>query len=212
MRRQCASVGWTRLTYLLILACGVRAASDDAAGFLAPTRDDALAFAAVRAGTGSLFFRHVRKAAGSSLLAALEDVASQLVRQNNRSREIYMMHLEFSAFPAACFQVAPSALYVTALREPLSRIHSEFWYSGPAVDNATRYFRRAGIPQTGRGKSAAASRPNNALGTSTGSSQGESTTAARSMAARIWITCSSGPSPAGASRRQTSRASARTET
>ena len=102
-------------------------------------RDSAAAFAAVRAGRGSLLFRHVRKAAGSSLLKALEDVAVDLMRRNNRSREIFMMHMEFSAFPAACFRARPEALYVTVVRESLSRVHSEYWYAGPAVDNATVY-------------------------------------------------------------------------
>ena len=97
------------------------------------------AFAMVRAGRGSLLFRHVRKAAGTSMLKALEDVAEELMVRNNRTREFFGMHMEFSAFPAACFEFAPNALYVTVLRQPLSRVHSEYWYRGPRSDNVSAY-------------------------------------------------------------------------
>ena len=125
-------------------------------------RDNAEAFAAFRAGNGSLLFRHVRKAGGTSMLKALEDVGDEIMTTRNRSREFYGMHMEFSAcraastgddatlksrprrFPAACFEAAPRALYVTVVRDPLARVHSEFWYRGPRVDDeAERQSERA---------------------------------------------------------------------
>lgn len=99
----------------------------------------AAALEAVRNGTGRLLFRHVRKAGGTSALKVLEAVAAELMVKNNRSSELAMQHMEFSTFPVSCFVERPEALYVTVVREPLSRVHSEYWYRGPKVANVTVY-------------------------------------------------------------------------
>jgi hypothetical protein len=111
------------------------------------------ALAQIRSGFGWIVFHHFRKAAGSSvtsfLLRVITEISgiiphkkgfsSQPAQTDNRienfieAGSINLYHQEWGAFPAGCLSdpYEPPAVLVTAIREPLSRLLSEFNYAGP---------------------------------------------------------------------------------
>ena len=93
------------------------------------THDRVAARTLIRQGNGSIFFRHTRKTGGSSMRTALEAVAGELQRTANTTQAMTMVELEWGVFPVACLRLSPRALFVTVVRAPLERIHSDFWYS-----------------------------------------------------------------------------------
>ena len=106
----------------------------------------ATALARVRAGHGAIFFKHMRKAAGTSVAHFLQTVVNFKHREANRGAKqdgarveprgaaVEPMPLtlqEWGVFPVACLAHSPRALFVTCLREPVRRHISEYWYAGP---------------------------------------------------------------------------------
>ena len=101
----------------------------------------------LKTGSGWIVFHHFRKAAGSSILSYLKRVLSELAPVSSRQSDLItqdegmvyiqenvkLYHQEWGVFPMCCLQAPdePHAVLVTALREPLSRILSEFNYAGP---------------------------------------------------------------------------------
>ena len=81
-------------------------------------------WARFKSGNGTLFFRHVRKAGGTSARQALQKIALKLGNAPG------FTHLEWAAFPASCLGASPTTFFATVLRDPLKRVHSEWVYSG----------------------------------------------------------------------------------
>ena len=71
---------------------------------------------------GGLFFQHVRKAGGTSVRDFLKHVG--------QLRNMTVFEQEWGAFPASCIGMRADTYFVTAVREPVSRIVSEFDYAG----------------------------------------------------------------------------------
>ena len=71
-----------------------------------------------------LYFRHMRKAGGSTVRRFFE---RNLKLQNKYNSFIAM---EWGVFPVPCFEISSSTIFVTALRNPVERAFSEFRYGG----------------------------------------------------------------------------------
>lgn len=82
---------------------------------------------------GILFFKHIRKAGGTSLRRYLDN-AINYTRQSMPSSNIAAVEQEFSAMPWNCSVVDSrweKTLSIVSLRNPIDRHLSEFFYSGP---------------------------------------------------------------------------------
>ena len=122
----------------------------DAARALVPRAER---FASVRAGRGHVYFRHFRKASGTSLRHWLIDGLSAKKKKNlpgyqwwnakvNMTVEVYA-EMEYGEFPVFCLVAAPRTVFVTCLREPVARHVSEFWYKGYGKQRLTH----EGVPR-----------------------------------------------------------------
>ena len=88
---------------------------------------------------GTIYFKHLRKAGGSSMLFYLADTIKYHFDQSrlagdNSPLKWFLYHQEFTAMPWKCPRIDPrwsSTLSIIILREPIDRHLSEFFYSGP---------------------------------------------------------------------------------
>ncbi|KAL7517468.1 hypothetical protein ACHAWX_002388 [Stephanocyclus meneghinianus] len=101
--------------------------------------------------TGFLFFKHIRKAGGTTLrayfrhvlryhghdrtLARITDVSNRTkIPPHSKDFRVYYMEQEFDAMDHQCPALDPrwrDSLRIVSLRHPVERIVSEFFYSGP---------------------------------------------------------------------------------
>ena len=86
--------------------------------------------------TGAVFFKHMRKAGGSTVRSFFE--------KNKGRQTVYKFFypMEWGTFPVPCFDIEPQAIFVTAMRNPVERAFSEFRYGGAGRtlrrDNTTK--------------------------------------------------------------------------
>ena len=99
-------------------------------------------WARFKSGNGTLFFRHVRKAGGTSARQALQKIAVKLGNAPG------FTHLEWAAFPASCLGASPTTFFATVLRDPLKRVHSEWVYSGVSHMRRTYRIRTLAVNET----------------------------------------------------------------
>ncbi|KAG7347902.1 sulfotransferase family protein [Nitzschia inconspicua] len=91
-----------------------------------PLRDDATKLQAqrcVQAGYGGVYFKHFRKAGGTTLYNSFRD--NQCLR-----RQMPIFASEFPFFNRDTFDVLNSTVFVTTLRHPIDRILSLYWFEG----------------------------------------------------------------------------------
>ena len=107
-------------------------------------RDRAEALAAVREGRGRIFFKHMRKAGGTTVIRYFEHVVAFKSyvplpegqgSNETQPREVRRQAMNFTAqewgvFPVTCFLREARTLFVTCLRDPIRRQISEYWYAG----------------------------------------------------------------------------------
>ena len=107
-------------------------------------RDRAEALAAVREGRGRIFFKHMRKAGGTTVIRYFEHVVAfksyvplpeDQGSNETQPREVRRQAMNFTAqewgvFPVTCFLREARTLFVTCLRDPIRRQISEYWYAG----------------------------------------------------------------------------------
>jgi hypothetical protein len=92
---------------------------------IVPLRNDSvkeLAQQCVRAGQGGVYIKHFRKAGGTALVNVMyEEVCP-------RGMQAYTSELPF--FHPATFEVMGTSLFITAMRNPVDRILSMYWFEG----------------------------------------------------------------------------------
>ena len=107
-------------------------------------RDRAEALAWVREGHGRIFFKHMRKAGGTTVIRYFEHVVAfksyvplpeDQGSNETQPREVRRQAMNFTAqewgvFPVTCFLREARTLFVTCLRDPIRRQISEYWYAG----------------------------------------------------------------------------------
>lgn len=78
----------------------------------------------------SVFFKHMRKAGGTTMVdGLLKPLAKQLRATRNVTLTIH--HQEFATFPPMCLNLTASMhVFVVTLREPVARLKSLFYYNG----------------------------------------------------------------------------------
>jgi Sulfotransferase family len=93
---------------------------------IVPLRDEATKLQAqrcVQAGYGGVYFKHFRKAGGTTLYHSFRE--NQCLR-----RQIPVYASEFPFFNTDTFNVLNSTVFVTTLRHPIDRILSMYWFEG----------------------------------------------------------------------------------
>jgi hypothetical protein len=97
--------------------------------------------ARVGIGKNRIYFRHMRKAAGSQMRQLLFRTLTDQHQKNivsqpkiGAAKGFLYYEMEYGAFDAHCVEAAPrnKVLTIAVLRDPLARLWSEFWYKlGP---------------------------------------------------------------------------------
>ena len=120
------------MSFLLLPACCQ-------AKTLSPLRSETMKMEAQLAvknssnGGGSVYFKHLRKAGGTTVRAFLKKVYDL---KHEEGKELYTSHhSEFPFFSYHCLSVSPLTVYITSLRDPIERAISLYYYDGPGKQN-----------------------------------------------------------------------------